>query len=103
MIVPAVVAGERRRDLDRDEAVAAGAVSVDPAEHVSGTLDVGDRDVVVDRGCVEPVARQRGDVRVVVAAAEDRLLEDRGIRGDAAQRLLGDEPRELALGDQRRG
>ena len=37
---------------------------------------------------------------LVVGGAEDRLLEDRRVGGHAAQRVLLDEPLELAAGDQ---
>ena len=46
------------------------------------------------------LARELGQLLVVVGAAEDRLLEDRRVGGDAAQRVLADHPLELARLDQ---
>jgi len=37
-----------------------------------------------------------GDQLVVIVAMPDRLLEDRRVRGDAAQPVVGDQPAELA-------
>ncbi len=43
---------------------------------------------------------ERGDRLVVVVGAQDRLLEDRRVGGDAAQRVLVAQARELAARDQ---
>ena len=47
-----------------------------------------------------PCSAQLGDLLVVVGRAEDRLLEDRRVRGDAAQRVLAHQALELAGLDQ---
>jgi hypothetical protein len=87
-------------DLERDEPVGAARLVPDRAQHVAGEPDVGDRDLLVDPLGVEPLCGQLGDLIVVVAGAEDRLLEDRGVGGDAAQRVLVHEPVELTALDQ---
>ncbi len=69
----------------------------DRAQHVARQLDVVDRDVVVDldaRPVPSPASSR--DLLVVVVGAEDRLLEDRRVRGDAAQRVLAHQALELA-------
>ena len=86
---------EIRRDLERHEPVVAAGRVPHGAEHVGRELHVLDRDVLVDLLGRQPLARELLDVVVVVVRAEDRLLEDRGIRSDAAERVLLDQPLEL--------
>ena len=49
---------------------------------------------------VRALAAEPADVVVVGAAARDRLLEDRGVRGHAPEAVLPDQPGQLARGDQ---
>jgi hypothetical protein len=88
-------------DLERDVAVVAVGLVVDRAQHVGGVLDVLDRDRLVDGAGVGPLVRQLLDLLVVVLGAEDRLLEDRGIGGLAAQGLLAHESLEFAAARHR--
>ncbi len=90
------VVRELRRDLERHESVASARVPVYTGEHVGGELHVADRDVLVDRHRIQVLPGKLPQIVVVVIRPEDRLLEDRGVRGDAAQRLHGDHPRQLA-------
>ncbi len=85
------------RDLEADEAVAALRLLVDRVELVRSFLDVADRQILEERSRIE-VARsfRRRDQRVVIIAVADRLLEDRRVRGDAAQPVLGDHPGQLS-------
>ena len=94
------VVREAGLDLERHEAVGAAGLVPDRAQDVAGELDVGDRDLLVDLLRVEALAGQLADLLVVVVRAEDRLLEDRRVRGHAAQRVLAHQPLELAAGDQ---
>ena len=48
----------------------------------------------------EEQVAQLADLLVVVLRAEDRLLEDRRVRGHAAQRVLAHEPLQLTARDQ---
>ena len=90
------VVGEPRRDLERHVAVLAAGLVVDRAQHVAGELDVLDRHPAVDLARAQALAGERGELLVVVGGAEDRLLEDRRIRGDAAERVLLHHALELA-------
>ena len=94
------VVGEGGLDLERHEAVGVARLLPDRAQHVAAELHVEHRDLVVDLSCRQPLPGQLGDLLVVVARAEDRLLEDRRVRGDPAQRVLAHEPLELAARDQ---
>ena len=93
------VVRERRLDLERDEAVRVVHLVPDGAQHVAGELHVEDRELVVDLARAQALLRELGHLLVVVGGAEDRLLEDRRVRGHAAQRVLAHEPLELAPGD----
>jgi hypothetical protein len=59
-------------------------------------LDVLDRHPAVDLARAQAFAGERGELLVVVGRAEDRLLEDRRIRGHAAERVLLHHALELA-------
>ena len=96
---PLRVVRQPRRDLERDVAVVAAGVVVDAAQHVGGELDVADREAAVDLARGQALVGRLGHVLVVVGRAEDRLLEDRRVRRDAAQRVLLDHPGELAALD----
>ena len=72
----------------------------DRPQHVAGQLDVEDRDLLEHLARRHALLGQLGDLLVVVLRAEDRLLEDRRVRGHAAQRELAHEPLELAGRDQ---
>jgi hypothetical protein len=90
------VARQVGHDLERDEAVATVGGLVDRRQHVGRRLDVGDRQRVVDLLGAVSGAGQLLDRVVVITRAEDRLLEDRGVGGDAAQALLLDHALQLA-------
>ena len=94
------VEGQVGVDLEGHEAVLAAALVVDDAQHVAGVLDVADRELLVDAAVVEALARGLGELLVVVVGAEDRLVEDRRVGGHAAQRVLLDQPLQLAGGDE---
>jgi hypothetical protein len=94
------VEGEVRVDLEGDEAVGAVARVVDHAQHVAGVLDVADRELLVDPAVVEALARRLGELLVVVVGAEDGGVEDRRVRGHAAQGVLLDQPLQLPGGDE---
>ncbi len=70
---------------------------MDRAELVGGVLDVADGQVLVDLHRAGLALRQEGaQAIVVVAALAHRLLEDRGVGGDALQPVLRDEPLQSA-------
>jgi hypothetical protein len=86
------------RDLDRDVAVAPLGLLIDRAQRVGALLDVADRQLLKQRTGVEIAGRLgSGDQLVIIVAMPDRLLEDRRVRGDAAQPVIGDQPAELAV------
>ena len=93
------VVREAGRDLERDVAVLAAGLLVHARERVRGQLDVPDGEAAVDLAGAQALARGGGEVLVVVGGAEDRLLEDRGIRGHPAQRVLLDHAGQLAALD----
>src|SRR5207244_10209562 len=70
-------------------------------EHVGALLDVADCQPLVDILGIELLAGEALQLIVVVVRSQDRLLEDRGVRGHAAQRLLRDHAGKLAALDQR--
>src|SRR5262249_60263954 len=84
------VVGQRRQGLEAAEAVESLRLVVDGTEDVGGLADVLDGQLVVDllRRFVLP--GEAAQLRVVVVAATDGLVEDRGIRGQAAQIVLVD-------------
>ena len=94
------VVGEPRRDLPGHVAVDAGGRVVDRAQDVAGRLHVVQRHRAIDLAGGLALVGEGLELRVIVGGAEDRLLEDRGVRGHAAQRFLAHQPRELAGVDQ---
>jgi hypothetical protein len=70
-------------DLQRDVAVVAVGLVIDGAQDVGRGLDVLDGDGLVDGARV--LGGQTGDLGVVLLAAEDGFLEDRGVGGHPAQ------------------
>ena len=81
------------RDFEADKAVAPLRLLVDGVQCVGAFLDVANREILEQRAGIEIARSFRfGDQRVVIIAVADRFLEDRGIRGDAAQTVLGDQP-----------
>ena len=90
---PLRVVREPRGDLEADEAVATRRSLEHRQEQVGRVTDVTDGDRLVDLLRGLSLGGERVQLGVVVAARRDRLLEDRGIRG---------EPRHLARGDQAR-
>ena len=90
------VVRELGRDLERDEPVASARLPVYTREHVGRELHVADRDVLVDRYRIQVLPGKLPQIVVVVIRPQDRLLEDRRIRGHAAERLDRDHPRELS-------
>ncbi len=88
--------GERRVDLERDEAVDSVRPLPDRAHQVAGLADVVDRE---REELLHGVVRQRGDLAqllVVEVALGEGLLEDRRVRGDADDSVVGDQAGELA-------
>ena len=73
---------------------------VDGPEDVGGVADVFDGELVVDLVARFVLRGEHAQLRVVVVAAADRLLEDRRIRGQAAQVVFIDHPLQLAAGDE---
>ncbi len=98
------VEGEVGRDLQADIAVGAVARLVDRAQHVGGGLDVGDRAALVEVDDPGVALVHHGLQGVVVLGrAADRLLEDRGVGGDAAQAVLVHQGLELPFRDEAPG
>jgi hypothetical protein len=91
---------EQRRHLQADEPVAPRAPLVHAAQGVGSVLDVADREALVEALRVQPARARRLQHVPVVGAAGDRLLEDRRIRGHAAQAVLVDQAAQLAASDQ---
>jgi hypothetical protein len=94
------VEGEVRVDLEGHVAVVARGLVVDAPQHVAAALDVGDRERLVDLARRPALAGELPELVVVVGRAEDRLVEDRRVGRDAAQRVLLDEAAELAALDE---
>ena len=90
------VVGQARRHLERHVAVHAAALVVHGPQHVGGHLHVADREAAVHLAGGQALAGPLGEVVVVVGRAEDGLLEDGRVGGDAAQGLLHHHPLELA-------
>ena len=83
-------------DLDRDEAVdAVGPLPHRPQE-IAGALDVLDREREEDLLRVVGALELGAKLLVVPVAGRERLLEDRRVRGHADDRVLVDQPLELA-------
>ncbi len=80
------------RDFEADKAVAPLRLLVDGIQGIGALLDVANREILEQRAGIEiPGGFRLGDQRVVIIAVTDRLLEDRRVRGDAAQAVLGDQ------------
>ena len=98
------VEGEVGRDLQADIAVGAVGSVVDRAQHVGGGLDVGHRAALVEVDDAGIALVHHGFQGVVVLRrAADGLLEDRGVRGHAAQAVRVHQRLELALGHEAPG
>ena len=95
------IVGQIGRAFQADIAVPALRLFVDRTQHVGGGTDIGDRQMLVDRGDAVVGLRLKlfHRIRVFVALA-DRLLEDRGVRGDALQPVALDQRAQLAALDQ---
>ena len=87
--------------LEGHEAVGTAGLVPHAAQHVGGQLHVLYGQPLEDLARAEVLGRQLAEVVVVVVGAQDRLLEDRRVGGDSAQRVFVDKPLQLALGDQR--
>ncbi len=94
------VVRQKRRDLQAAESVPALAAVVDRTEDVGGVADVFDGDGVVDLFARLVLRRQSAQLRVVVVAAADGLLEDGRIRRQTAQVVFIDHPLQIAARDQ---
>ncbi len=80
------------RDFEADEAVAPLGLVIDRAQRVGALLDVADRQLLEQGAGVEvAVLLRRRDQLVVIVAVADRLFEDRRVRGDPAQPVIGDQ------------
>ena len=74
---------------------------IDRTQHVGGVLDVLDREPLEQIGHVAVAALERlADRRVIFVGRADRLLEDRGIGGDAFHPVGVDQLFQVALGDE---
>ena len=70
---------------------------VDGVQCVGALLDVANREILEQRAGIEiPGGFSLGDQGVVIIAVSDRFLENRRVRGDAAQAVLGDQPGQSA-------
>jgi hypothetical protein len=87
------VVGERRRDLEADEAVGASGARVDGREHVGGRLDVLDGQRVVDLEL--RAAGERGDPARVAIGPEHGRAEDRRVGRQPGHGVLVHEALEL--------
>ena len=95
------VVGEVGRALEGDEAVAPVARLVGGAQQVGGAADVVERELEEQLLRVANPGGDGGAELVVVAVgAGDRLGEDRGVRGRAGDRAVGDQRRERAAVQQ---
>jgi hypothetical protein len=94
------VGGELRGHLEAHEAVRAPRPVVHRAQDVRGVAYVADRQAFVDGSRVAARTRRGGHGVGVLGTGGERLLEDRRVRGHAAQAVLGDEPRQLAAGNE---
>ena len=95
------IVGQVGRAFQADIAVPALRLVVDRPQHVGGGADIGDRQMLVDRGdAVVGFGLELFQRVGVFVALADRLLEDRGVRGDALQPVALDQRAQLALLDQ---
>ncbi len=94
------VGRELGRDLDADVAVGAARPLVDRREDVGGGANVLDGERVEDGVGVLAFAGEGEHAGVVVVALRDRLLEDRGVRGQPRDVAGGDHLLQLARGQQ---
>src|SRR5215203_4687112 len=86
--VPSVSCARRgATSSDTEGTLEPARLLVDRPQDVGGELDVAHREPAVDLPRGEALLRCGADVVVVVGGAEDRLLEDRRVRRDAAQRV----------------
>ena len=90
------VACERGRYLQGHEPIGAGGLLIERREGVACGPDVGHGHRLEDLAGTAALIRQAADVLVIKPAAGDRLLEDRGVRGHAAEPVVGNQPSELA-------
>jgi hypothetical protein len=77
--------------------------AVDIREEVGRAREVGDRAGEEDLLDGVPLRGEFGDLRVVGRARADRLLEDRGVRGQARHRQVADVARERPRIEERAG
>src|SRR5262245_61150093 len=82
------VVREERRALERDPSVDAGGAVVDGAEEIGGLRQVLERELEEQRLAGFALGHQAAGLVVVVGAALDRVVEDRGVRGQARDRQL---------------
>ena len=100
-MVPAVSrASVGSTSSDTSPSAAAGPSGTAGSEGVAGGLHVVHRERLEDLARLHAQRGQVPDVLVVERARRHRLLEDGGVRGHAEQAVLGDQPVELAAGDQ---
>ena len=97
------VEGEVRVDLDRDVAVLPLAAVPDGAQQVARVLDVLDRELEEGLFRVVLARENLAQLLVVRVALDERLLEDRRVRGHADDRVLAHQLLQLALMDQAAG
>jgi hypothetical protein len=87
------------RDLEADEAILAVGGVIHRPQDVTGVLNVGDDEPLVDLVDFTPLTHEVLNLRVVILAARNSFVENGGVRGDTPQPLCNDTPFQLAAGD----
>ncbi len=95
------VVGRHRRDLQANVAILLVGAVENRAQDVGGHLDVGDGKRLEDVLAIgDALLHQLRHLLVVVRAPVDRLLEDRGIRGDSYHRVIVNQTLQVAGRDE---
>ena len=97
------VVDDRRRDLERDEAVGTVGRVEDRAEQVGGAAQVAQCELEEQVLAGTAFARKLGDLVVVEIAGADGLLEDGRVRGQAGDRELVDVALQAAVAEHLAG
>ena len=98
------VVRQQRRDFERDPSVDAVGALEDRLEQIGRPGQIRQRQIeeqVLGRSC--PRERLLSNVAVIVGAVLDRVIEDRGIRGEPGYRELVDVALQRAAVEQDRG
>src|SRR5215472_4672577 len=89
-----------RRNLQAYVAVTAPRGLIDGKQEIGSVLNIADGNALVDLAGAETLRLELLKKIGVIGAAGDGFFKDRGIRGDAAQAILIDQPLQLSAGDQ---